>query len=264
MTDNPYAPPKTHVEDVLEALPDGDFLPEGRGVPAGQGWRWIADAWAFTAGQRLVFIGVILLLCIVQLGLNFIPLIGAIATTFLFPFLIAGLTIGCEAVRRGERLEVGHLFAGFQRHANKLLLVGAVSFAMYILMLIVMIAMLGVTVGLAFLGAAEPPTGAELDQIILPLLLAILVVLALSVPVTMALLFVPPLVVLHDYEVFPAVRTSFVACLKNVLPFLIWGIAGVVLLFFSTFFLVFVGWFLVGCLLMVSLYISYRDIFYES
>jgi hypothetical protein len=263
MTDNPYAPPKTHVEDVLDALPEGDFLPDGRSVEAGRGWSWIADVWAFTAGQRLVFIGVILLFCIVQFGLNFIPLLGPIASTFLFPFLVAGLAIGCDAVRRGEPLEVGHLFAGFQRHTNKLLLVGAVSFAMYILMAIVMIAMLGVTVGMAFLGGA-PPTGEQLDQIIVPVLLAVLVALALSVPVTMALLFVPPLVVLNDYEVFPAVRASFVACLKNVLPFLIWGIAGAVLWFFSTLLLIIVGWFLVGSLLMVSLYLSYRDIFYEA
>jgi uncharacterized membrane protein len=262
MTDNPYAPPKTHVEDVLERA-DGDFLPEGRGVPAGQGWRWIADAWGFMEGQRLVFIGVILLFWLVQLALNFIPVLGPIASTFLFPFLTAGIVIGCDTVRRGGQLEVGHLFAGFQRHANKLLLVGAVSFALYILMAIVMIAILGVTVGMAFLGSGTPPAAEELEQIIVPVLLAVLVVIALSVPVTMALLFVPPLVVLHDYEVFPAVRTSFVACLKNVLPFLIWGIAGAVLWLFSSI-LIIIGWLIVGSLLMVSLYLSYRDIFYES
>jgi uncharacterized membrane protein len=262
MTDNPYAPPKTHVEDVLETRADGDFLPEGRSVPAGQGWRWIADAWSFMAGQRLVFIGVILLMWLVQIPLNFIPLLGPIVTTFLFPFLIAGFVVGCETVQRGGQLEVGHLFAGFQRHTNKLLLVGAVSFAMYILMALVMIAVLGVTVGMTLLAGNVPPTAEELEQIIVPVLLAVLIVLALSVPMTMALLFVPPLVVLHDYEVFPAVRTSFVACLKNVLPFLIWGIAGALLWLFSSI-LIIIGWLIVGSLLMVSLYLSYRDVFYE-
>ena len=62
MAENPYAAPKAHVEDVADALPDGDFLPEGRGVPAGNGWRWIADAWAFTGEQRWTFVGVFLLL----------------------------------------------------------------------------------------------------------------------------------------------------------------------------------------------------------
>jgi len=154
MANNPYAPPKTHVEDVPELLPESGFFPEGRSVSARNGWRWIADSWSFTRGQRLVFIGVILLLWVVQLVVNFIPLLGPIASTFLFPFLVGGVVLGCDAVRRGQKLEVGHLFAGFQRHTNKLLLVGAVSFAMYIAIGLVLVVTLGVTVGLTLFGEA--------------------------------------------------------------------------------------------------------------
>lgn len=262
MVDNPYAAPKTHVEDVMEPSPDGDFVPEGRPVAAGNGWKWIADAWAFMAGQRLTFLGVFLLMWLVQLALNFVPIIGPIATTFLFPFLVAGIVLGCDAVRRGEALEVGHLFAGFQRHTNKLLLLGVVSFAMYILIAIVMIAILGATVGVALFSGA-PPSPDEVEGLLLPILLAVLVVMALSVPVTMALLFVPPLVVLNDAEVLPALRTSFLACLKNVLPFLVWGVAGFVLGILAAI-PVLLGWLLLAPVLGVSLYISYRDIFYET
>ena len=95
------------------------------------------------------------------------------------------------------------------------------------------------------------------------LLLTVLIVLALSVPVTMALLYVPALVVLNDAEVLAAVRTSFVACLKNVVPFLVWGVAGLLMLLVSTPFIL-IGPLLVSFLLMVSLYVSYRDIFYDS
>jgi hypothetical protein len=232
-------------------------------VSAGNGWRWIADSWSFTRGQRLVFIGVILLLWVVQLVVNFIPLLGPIASTFLFPFLVGGVVLGCDAVRRGQKLEVGHLFAGFQRHTNKLLLVGAVSFAMYIAIGLVLVVTLGVTVGLTLFGGGALPSAEAFNQNLLPLLLAVLIVLALSVPVTMALLFVPALVVLNDAEVLPAVRTSFVVCLKNVLPFLVWGVAGLVLWLVSTP-LILVGWLLVGTFLVVSLYLSYRDIFYDA
>ncbi len=263
MVDNPYAAPKTHVEDVTEPPPDGDFVPEGRGVPAGNGWKWIADAWAFMEGQRLTFLGVFLLMWLVQLALNFVPIIGPIATTFLFPFLVGGIVLGCDAVRRGEALEVGHLFAGFQRHTNKLLLLGVVTFAMYIVIAVVMIAILGATVGVAFLTGAPPPDDALAAGMLMTLLLAVLVVLALSVPVTMAILFVPALVVLHDAEVLPALRTSFVACLKNVMPFLVWGVVGFVLSILASLPLL-LGWLVVGPLLGVSLYLSYRDIFYQA
>lgn len=264
MVDNPYAAPKTRVEDVMEPSPDGDFIPEGKPVAAGNGWKWIADAWAFMAGQRLTFLGVFLLMWLVQLALNFVPIIGPIATTFLFPFLVAGIVLGCDAVRRGEPLEVGHLFAGFQRHTNKLLLVGVLSFAMYIAVAIVMIAILGATVGAA-LFSGTPPNPDEIlaEGLVLSILLAVLVVMALSVPVTMALLFVPPLVVLNDAEVLPSLRTSFFACLKNVLPFLVWGVAGLVLGILAAI-PILLGWLLLGPVLGVSLYLSYRDIFYES
>lgn len=264
MVDNPYAAPKTHVEDVPEPQPDGDFIPEGRSVAAGNGWQWIANAWTFMEGQRLTFLGVFLLMWLVQLALNFVPIIGPIATTFLFPFLVAGIVLGCDAVRRGEALEVGHLFAGFQRHTNKLLLVGVASFVMYILIAIVMIAMLGATIGVAFFTGAPPnPDEVTAQGLLLPILLAVLVVLALSVPITMALLFVPALVVLNDAEVLPALRTSFIACLKNVVPFLVWGVAGLVLAILAAIPLL-LGWLLLGPVLGVSLYLSYRDIFYEA
>lgn len=264
MVDNPYAAPRTHVEDVTEPSPDGDFIFEGRSVAAGNGWKWIADAWAFMSGQRLTFLGVFLLMWLVQLALNFVPIIGPIASTFLVPFFVAGIVLGCDAVRRGEALEVGHLFAGFQRHTNKLLLVGVVSFAMYILVAIVMVAIIGATVGVALFSGTPPnPEEIAAEGLILPILLAVLVVMALSVPITMALLFVPALVVLNDAEVFPSLRTSFVACLKNVLPFLVWGVAGLVLGIVAMIPL-FLGWLLLGPVLGVSLYVSYRDIFYET
>lgn len=264
MVENPYAAPKTHVEDVTEPPPDADFVPEGRGVPVGNGWKWITDAWAFMEGQRLTFLGVFLLMWLVQLALNFVPIIGPIATTFLFPFLVGGIVLGCDAVRRGEALEVGHLFAGFQRHTNKLLLLGVVSFAMYIVIAVIMIAILGATVGLAFFAGTPPnPEDVAAQGFLVAILLAVLVVMALSIPVTMALLFTPALIVLNDAEVLPALKTSFVACLKNVLPFLIWGIAGFVLSIVASIPLL-LGWLVVGPLLGVSLYMSYRDIFYEA
>src|SRR5690348_17083734 len=102
---NPYAPPEARVEDVAEAGQDG-FQFEGRGVPAGKGWGWIADAWRFTRGQRLVFLGVILVFFVLQIGVNFVPLLGSIAGSFLTPFLVGGFVLGCESVRRGEPLLV--------------------------------------------------------------------------------------------------------------------------------------------------------------
>ncbi len=261
MAENPYAAPRTRVEDVPEPLPEGDFLPEGRGVSGGNGWRWIADAWAFTSQQRWTFIGVFLLLAVIQIGAQFVPIIGPLAVALLSPVLTGGFVLGCEAVRRGESLEVGHLFAGFQRHSGKLIALGALSLAFGIVAGLIMILIVGASF-LPLMAGAEPNPD-EVIGMLVPMLLAVLVIMAVSIPVSMAMLFAAPLIVLNDSELGSALKTSFFACLKNILSFLVWSVAVIVLGFFATLPL-FLGWLLLGPVLMVSLYMAYRDIFYEA
>lgn len=261
MAQNPYAAPRTHVEDVPPSFPDGDFIPEGRGVRAGKGWSWIAEAWAFTGEQRWTFVGVFLLLIVIQIAANFVPVIGPLALTLLSPVLIGGFVLGCEAVRRGEQFEVGHLFAGFRRHSGKLVGLGALSLAFGIVAAIVMVAIVGTSVLPLMIGGAEPSPD-ELAGVLLPMLLAVLVIMALSLPLTMAMLFATPLIVLTDADVLPALKTSFFACLKNILPFLVWSLAMLGLIVLASIPL-FLGWLLLGPVSMVSLYLAYRDIFHE-
>jgi uncharacterized membrane protein len=58
-------------------------------------------------------------------------------------------------------------------------------------------------------------------------------------------------------------KTSFSACLKNILSFLVWSVAALVLGFLALIPLL-LGLLIVGPLMMVSIYISYRDIFHET
>jgi uncharacterized membrane protein len=96
----------------------------------------------------------------------------------------------------------------------------------------------------------------------LPMLLAVLVVLALSLPLTMAMLFATPLIVFTDAEFGSALKVSFIACLKNILPFLVWSVAMLVLAILAAI-PIFLGWLLLGPVMMVSLYLAYRDIFHD-
>jgi uncharacterized membrane protein len=259
MTENPYAAPRTHVEDARTSLPDGEFIPEGRGVPSGNGWRWIADAWAFTSDQRGTFIGVFILYVLLIIGMNLIPWIGAYASALLMPVFGGGFILGCDAVRRGQPLEVGHLFAGFP-HAAKLIGTGAISLAFLLLMVLLVSALFGSEVGLIFLGVQPAPE--QMAEQLLVFMLAALIVLALSLPLYMALWFAGPLIVLGGSDVGGALKTSFGACLKNVVPFLIWSIAILVLAIPASI-PILLGWLLLGPVLMASIYLGYRDIFHE-
>lgn len=263
MAENPYAPPKTRVEDAPTSLPDGDFLPEGRGVPAGNGWKWITDAWAFMAGQRWTFVGVFVLLMVINIVSQFIPLVGPLAVTLFSPVLIGGFVLGCDAVRNGEPFEVGHLFAGFRRHTGKLVALGAISLAFTIVAGVIMVAIVGVSFLPLMTGTGAEPSPDEVLGMMVPLLLGVLVVVALSLPLTMAMLFATPLIVLEDVDIGTALKTSFFACLKNILSFLVWSVAALVLGILAVIPL-FLGLLIVGPLMMVSVYISYRDIFHET
>lgn len=261
MAENPYAAPRSHVEDTPTTLPDGPFIPEGRGVPAGNGWRWIADAWAFMGDQRWTFVGVFLLLVVLQGAAQFVPIVGPLAVALFYPVILGGFVLGCDAMRQGTRFEVGHLFAGFQRHTGKLVALGALSLAMGVISVIIMVLIVGTSVLPLFVGGAEP-TPEEVASMLLPMLLAVLVIMAVSLPLSMAYLFAIPLIVLRDSGVLSALQTSFFACLKNILPFLVWSLIlfGLALLTPLTLFL---GFFILVPVSMVSLYISYRDVFHD-
>ena len=58
------------------------------------------------------------------------------------------------------------------------------------------------------------------------ILLMVLVVMALSIPLAMAIWFAPALVVFHDLQPLDAMKQSFAGCLKNIVPFLVYGIIG--------------------------------------
>lgn len=261
MPENPYAAPRSHVEDTPTTLPDGPFIPEGRGVPAGNGWRWIADAWAFMGDQRWTFVGVFLLLMVLQGAAQFVPIIGPLAVALFYPVILGGFVLGCDAMRQGQRFEVGHLFAGFQRHTGKLVALGALSLAFGVISVIIMVLIVGTAVLPLFVGGAEP-TPEAVASMLLPMLLAVLVIMAVSLPVSMAYLFSIPLIVLKDSDVLPALKTSFFACLKNVLPFLVWSLAMLGMGMLSVFTL-FLALLLLIPVSMVSLYTAYRDVFHD-
>ena len=84
--------------------------------------------------------------------------------------------------------------------------------------------------------------------------------LALSVPLAMALWFAPALVFFNNMPPIPALKASFSACVKNTLAFVVYGLVAMVLMFFAAL-PVFLGFLVLIPVLSGSAYASYRDIF---
>ncbi len=95
------------------------------------------------------------------------------------------------------------------------------------------------------------------------ILLAVLVALALMIPAAMAIWFAPALVVLNDFGVGDALKASFVASLKNFVPFLVYGAVFLALAIVASIPLM-LGWLALGPTIVASVYTAYRDIFYAE
>ena len=105
--------------------------------------------------------------------------------------------------------------------------------------------------------------GAVISSAFLVVMVGALLFLLLFLPLIMAVWFAPALVVLRGLEPWAAMKQSFSGCLQNIVPFLIYGLIGIVLAILATIPLA-LGWLVVGPLTIASVYTSYCDIFEET
>src|SRR5512134_1816191 len=254
-TVNPYAAPKAAVADEAVGL-NADFVPGGQSRPAANGWTWIADGWQLFKRQPGMWIGIIVLLFVIFIVAAFIPVVGGLAMTLFGPVFAAGIMVGCKALDSGEDLELGHLFAGFRARTGTLIGVGALYLAATIAVMIVVSLVMGVGM-MTMMGAGDPQAVGAMG---LTFVLAMLIMLALLIPVVMAIWLAAPLVMFHDHGAIDAMKGSFSGCLKNIVPFLLYGVVSFILMIIATVPLG-LGWLILGPVFAASIYASYRDIY---
>jgi len=258
---NPYQAPKAELS--MPATPGGDFIAGGQKVPAGNALNWVREGWTlFTKAPGIWIVNVILLL-VITMVLAFVPLLGSIATNVLMPIFVAGLFLGCKALDDGESLEVAHLFAGFKDRAGQLALIGVLLFVFYIVIGIVIAVLVIATFGFSLFqtaGNEQAMMQLFMGRGLLTLLLILLLVMALSIPMTMAFWFAPALVVFHGVETTAAMKQSFQACMRNILPFLVYGVVFFVLAIVAII-PVGLGFFVLVPVGYAAWYASYKDIF---
>jgi uncharacterized membrane protein len=199
-----------------------------------------------------------LIFFLIIFAVGIIPVIGSLLMLLIVPVLAGGLMTGCQAVARGADLELSHLFAGFRHHTGQLMLLGLIAFGLTLAASIPLIALMGAG---GFAGA----TSGTIDAALLlgtSALIAILIALALFVPVNMALWFAPALVMLQGETAPRSVAESFKGCLRNIVPFLVYGLIVFVLAILAALPLG-LGWFVLAPVLFGSVYAAYRDIYFK-
>jgi len=231
----------------------------GRAVEAGRGWTWIADGFGLFKKAPGMWIALVIVLFVILVVLAFIPLLGLVATFLLMPLFLGGLMLGCRALQGGGELELGHLFAGFKEHTGNLIVLSALSIAGWIIVMLPVIAIVGAGAIFGMMRGDAAGAAAMGGSFVL----AWLVAMALSIPIYMALWFAPALVVLRGLAPVAAVKESFVGCLKNIVPFLIYSIVLLVLGIVAAIPLG-LGWLVLGPVAIASIYVAYRDIYGDA
>ncbi|MEN1728300.1 MAG: BPSS1780 family membrane protein [Pseudomonadota bacterium] len=257
---NPYQPPEVDIQPPQIGDGDRELVDPPRKVAAGRGASWVSEGWPLFAKGMGTWIGMSLVGALIFFALNLIPLIGLLAG-FLTPFLMAGWAIGCERMRTEGEVRFEDLFGGFSEHFAPLAIASLIYFAANMVAMMIAVGVTFVLIGSAFALGAGTGSDALMDSgAAVGALLGALIFLAITLPVIMLIWFAPTLIVLHKVSPVEALKLSFFGCLRNILPFLLFGlvtfamvIAGALALFIGLLFVM--PW--IAC----SNFVAYRDIY---
>ena len=259
--DNPFAPPKAAV--LAAETTDGTYIPDGQRVATSRGSEWFGEAWQLFKASPGTWVAIYILFMVMWIVLAILPA-GSLLSSLCYPAVAAGLMMGCKSLEEGGELRVSHLFAAFKQNIGNLLLVGILYLVGSVIITFVAVIVGLVVFPLVASGANfnnfDPTNWSSFLAFAPAVLLVVLIVLALTLPLFMAMWFAPALVVFHDVPPMAAMRSSFQGCLKNTVPFLLYGVVGL-LLFIVALIPLGLGLLVYGPLIWATMYVGYRDIF---
>lgn len=254
----------TQVEAGGEALDAGlRLVVPGKSLPGGAGWDWMAGGWRLFLKSPLMWIVSLVILFVIAIVAAFIPFIGSLAFQIMQSVFAGGFIAACRNIERGGEFELENLFAGFKVRFVPLLIVGLIFTIASIVLVVLFFLIVGLSLLPAFLSGDQSALNAALAGSMVAMLLGSLVMLALFVPVLAAYWFAPALVMMHDMQPIDAMKASFFACMRNFVPFLLYGLVMMVAAFVAVipFGLGMLVWVPVA---IASNYVSYRQIFTED
>ena len=264
---NPYESPSSDLL-VEQDFEPGSLLGEPRKHPFGRGAGWIAEAWNYFKQSPLNWILMIVVLFALMFLAALIPFVGSLLINVLYPVLLAGILLACRDLDAGKRFSIERLFAGFSiPQRNRLLILGVLYIAFSLLLVVISVVFFGLIFGLAGMegGFDDPAAAEQLMESVggVVFLLVALIALAVTIPVIMAFYFAPALITFNDLEVMQALKLSFRGCLRNIMPFLLFGIL-MILLSILAMIPMGLGMLILAPVGMISIYVCYKEIFLQA
>jgi uncharacterized membrane protein len=172
----------------------------------------------------------------------------------LTPVLIAGLFAMCRKAAGEGTFGWSDLTVGFTTQTAPLMMLGVIfmvaAFSIEVLVILLF--------GGSMLGSLAMPSLSLF--LISGSLLVLLLSSLLFIPLWMAMMFAPALILFNGMPPMEACKASFWANLKNILPFLVLGLIGFVLCFFAAL-PILLGFLVLIPVLAGTAYAAYQDVF---
>ncbi len=257
--ENPFRPPEAEIDPVFDGSgwQQGE-LQEPRALPANRGWGWFADSWPLFMANPWLWIGLLLVAGLCFIAISMVPVVSLFGG-WLVPMFMGGWVVCCHRLVTEGEFKFEDLFAPFSQQFKPMAILSLIYMGLNLLVTVIAFAVgagIGLALGFGF-GAAG---GGEFGAFMLAALVGFLIGMALFVPLLMAIWFAPALVMLHQVQPIEAMKISVIACWRNIVPFLLYGLVGTGLLIIGAIPLL-LGWLVVYPLMFNSVYVAYREIF---
>ena len=228
-------------------------------VNAKQGLQWILSGFYLFRKAPLPWVFVCFTLMLIAMTMSLLPLIGKFIFTLVSPVFLAGIMLGCKDMELGKPIEISHLFAAFRNNSASLVTIGGIYLIGQIL-IIGLVMLIGGSQMTDMMLYGKRVDESELMGVMSSFLTSSLTALTLSIPLIMASWFSPLLVIFHNMPSIIAMQKSFFACLKNFVPFQLYGVMLIVLTILCLM-PYGIGLVILIPTLFASIYVSYKDIF---
>lgn len=170
--------------------------------------------------------------------------------------------LGCMAHKEGGSFEFQHIFAGFKEPYFKRLALLGVFYTVATLIALILLGILTFVLlgGFEFFQQIEHAQAEDISALAPDFMLLTLIAISLFTPCIMVIWFAPAVVITSEETALSAMLMSFNACLKNILPFTLFGIIVFILAILASIPLM-LGHLVLLPVLSASVYVAFLDCF---
>jgi uncharacterized membrane protein len=234
-------------------------------VPASHGLLWLKHGFRLIMRSPLQAVSLALTSILMLFAISRLPVVGTFLLISLMPLLLVGYMQVCRSLEYSEKVSPLSLFAGFQQRSRSLVSLGG-----FLLIGIILISIVTAALGGPALNAilSDYQTHQNPDKLMEALFapdsgiqLSLMSGFTLLFGLMLSMQFAPMLVFFNHQTPLAALKTSFLASLRNILPYSVYTLIFQLLAFMLSALPWGLGWLILVPIALTSVYVSYRDIF---